>query len=170
MKAVPALKAAIASALALVVFSGCSEDRSDAQADFEVSVELTSLQTDARRFDRDGQATTGALVLEGDGTGPDGGVGVVIWGLFSYRNDVGEFASSVEFDFGDGNTLYAHGSDGRTTRSDTGVHVQATFTIVGGTGKFEGRRGEVVYSADRATTVGSPLMATFQGRFDNAAN
>lgn len=170
MKAVPALKAAIAGALALVVFSGCSEDRSDAQADFEVSVELTSRQTDARRFDRDGQATTGALVLEGDGTSPDGGVGVVIWGLFNYRNDVGEFASSVEFDFGDGNTLYAHGSDGRTTRSDTGVHVQATFTIIGGTGKFEGRRGEVVYSADRATTVGSPLMATFQGRFDNAAN
>ncbi len=170
MKAVPALKAAIAGALALVVFSGCSEDRSDAQADFEVSVELTSRQTDARRFDRDGQATTGALVLEGDGTSPDGGVGVVIWGLFNYRNDVGEFASSVEFDFGDGNTLYAHGSDGRTTRSDTGVHVQATFTIIGGTGKFEGRRGEVVYSADRATTVGSPLMATFQGRFEDVAD
>lgn len=170
MKAVPTVRAALAGVIALVALSGCSQDSSDTQADFEVTVELTSRQTDARRFDRDGQATTGALLLEGDGTSPDGDVGVVIWGLFNYRNDVGEFASSVEFDFGDGNTLYAHGSDGRTTRSDTGVHVQATFTIVGGTGKFEGRRGQVVYSADRATTVGSPLMATFQGRFEDVAD
>ena len=164
------MKALVVGVLALFAFSACSDNRSDAKVDFEFVVDLTSRQTDARRFDRDGQATTGALVLDGKGRGAGGDVGVVVWGLFNYRNAAGTFALSGEFDFGDGNTLYAYANAGRTTVSDAGAHLEATLTIVGGTGKFEGRRGEVTYSADRAVTVGSPLVATFRGRFDGGTN
>jgi hypothetical protein len=161
------MKAAFAGVIALLALTGCSDDPNDATADFEVVVELDPVQTDARRFDQDEEATTGALVLEGDGRGPDGDVGVVVWGLFNYRDDEGDFAAAVEFDFGDGNVLYAHGNTGRTTRTADGAHVEAEMTIIGGTGEFEGRRGEVVYSADRAVTVGSPLVATLRGWFDD---
>jgi len=163
---VPAVKALVVGVLALFAFSACSDNQSDAKVDFEFVVDLSSRQTDARRFDRDGQATTGALVLDGKGRGTAGDVGVVVWGLFNYRNAAGEFAISVELDFGDGNTLYAYANAGRTTVSDAGAHLEATLAIVGGTGKFEGRRGEVTWAADRAVTVGSPLVATFRGRFD----
>ena len=109
------MKALVVGVLALFAFSACSDNQSDAKVDFEVVADLTSRQTDARRFDRDGQATTGALVLDGKGRGANGDVGVVVWGLFNYRNTAGEFALSVEFDFGDGNTLYAYANAGRTT-------------------------------------------------------
>jgi hypothetical protein len=160
------VKSVFVGVIALLAVAGCSDDPSDAVVDFEVLVELGPTVTDARRFDRDDEATTGAVVLEGTGSGPDGAVDVVVWGLFNYRSDVGEFAAAVEFDFGDGNKLYAHGSAGRTTLSGSGAHVEADLDIIGGTGEFEGRRGRVTYSADRDVTVGSPLVATLRGWFD----
>ncbi|MFZ9630159.1 MAG: hypothetical protein ACO3C1_12515 [Ilumatobacteraceae bacterium] len=164
------MRTLLAGVVALVLLGGCSDTRNEASADVEMTVELSPLQTDARRFDADDEATTGAIVLEGTASSPEGDVGVVVWGLFNYRNDVGEFAAAVEFDFGAGNKLYAHGNAGTTTLIDGGAHVEADLRIVGGTGTYEGRRGTATYSADRDVTVGSPLVATLRVWFDDESS
>jgi hypothetical protein len=132
--------------------------------DLAIDVVLTGAPEDQRlrNVGFDNSVRYGFFRIAGTDTGGPMTVQVRALGTLGYRMGSGPFAGFLVLDYGGGHVLYSRYEGHTTQLSVDSTRIVGRLDVIGGTGMFDGARGEGQVRARRGGPVGSTQLTSIR--------